>query len=142
MPLTDRATAPFSCNAAGDTLHFEVIADSVTKGLMDVGLSSGLPVIFGVLTVNTEEQATARSTGTNNHGCAPRHSVPSEANRALAHRLIVPAHAHRLQWGKAAVEMALLRQSAVGKRGRKNFLGFGDEDESSSKNTATGKIAF
>jgi 6,7-dimethyl-8-ribityllumazine synthase len=87
----------------GDTYHFEVIADQVTKGLMDVGLSTGIPVIFGVLTVNTEEQAVYRSSGSNNHG---------------------------VQWGKAAVEMAMLRASAVGKKKSKSFLGFGKEDES------------
>ena len=110
---------------------------------MDVGLSSGLPVIFGVLTVNTEEQATARSTGTNNHGCAPRHSVPSVANRALAHRLIVPAHAHRLQWGKAAVEMALLRESAIGKKNKKAKIGFfGAEEAKEPSGKPTEKIGF
>lgn len=96
---------PIGVLIKGDTLHFEVIAESVTKGLMDVGLSTGVPVIFGVLTVNTEEQAKDRSTGTNNHGT---------------------------QWGKAAVEMALLRSSVLGRKGRKFFLGFGSDGDSSS----------
>ncbi|CAI4217100.1 unnamed protein product [Parascedosporium putredinis] len=45
----------------GETMHFEYIADSVSHGLMRVQLDTGIPVIFGVLTVLTEEQAQARA---------------------------------------------------------------------------------
>ena len=41
----------------GSTQHFEYICESVTQGLKDVGLQTGVPVIFGILTVHTEEQA-------------------------------------------------------------------------------------
>lgn len=111
------AIVPIGVLIKGDTLHFEVIAESTTKALMDVGLSTGVPVMMGVLTVNTEEQATARSTGSNNHG---------------------------LQWGKAAVEMALLRASAIGRKGRKFFLGFGTEEDKAEKEkqAGAGKIGF
>jgi 6,7-dimethyl-8-ribityllumazine synthase len=47
----------------GGTPHFEYIAAEVTKGIARVGLDSGLPVIFGVLTADTLEQAIER-TGT------------------------------------------------------------------------------
>ena len=50
------AILPVGVLIKGDTLHFEVIAKSVTDGLMQVGLSTGLPIIFGVLTVNDEQQ--------------------------------------------------------------------------------------
>jgi len=106
---------PIGVLIKGDTYHFEVIADTVTRGLMDVSLSTGIPVLMGVLTVNDEQQATYRSTGSNNHGS---------------------------QWGMAAVEMALLRRSAVGRKGR-SFLGFGGEgDESSKPKQDIGKIGF
>jgi len=36
---------------------------------------------------------------------------------------------HGLQWGKAAVEMALLRISAVGGKSKKFFMGFGDSGD-------------
>ena len=36
---------------------------------------------------------------------------------------------HGTQWGMAAVEMALLRQTALGGAGRKFFMGFGDPEE-------------
>ena len=51
------------CLIKGETMHFEYIADSVSKGLMDVQLQSTIPCIFGVLTTMTEAQATDRSTG-------------------------------------------------------------------------------
>ena len=37
--------------------HFDIIAESVTSGLMNVGLQTGVPTIMGVLTVNDEKQA-------------------------------------------------------------------------------------
>lgn len=63
-------------------MHFEYICDAVSHGLMRVGLDTGVPVIFGVLTCLTEEQAFQRAG-------------------------IVPGgHNHGEDWGSAAVEMA------------------------------------
>ena len=45
----------------GDTPHFDYIAAEVAKGLAQVGLDSGVPVIFGVLTADTLEQALERA---------------------------------------------------------------------------------
>ncbi len=45
----------------GGTPHFEYIAAEVTKGIAQVGLNSGLPVIFGVITADTLEQAIERA---------------------------------------------------------------------------------
>ena len=45
----------------GETAHFEYISNAVTDGILQVGLKYGTPVIFGVLTAYTEEQAEARS---------------------------------------------------------------------------------
>jgi 6,7-dimethyl-8-ribityllumazine synthase len=45
----------------GDTPHFDYIATEVTKGIAMVGLESGVPVIFGVLTTDTIEQAIERA---------------------------------------------------------------------------------
>lgn len=56
----------------GATMHFEYIADAVSHGLMRVQLDTGVPVIFGLLTVLTEEQGLERaglgSSGMHNHG--------------------------------------------------------------------------
>ena len=65
----------------GETMHFEYISQAVTQGIMDINLEHDAPVIFGILTCLTEEQAMARATGDNNHGFG---------------------------WGKSAVEMALI----------------------------------
>lgn len=54
------------CIIQGETKHDEYIASAVASGIMQLGLMSGIPVIFGVLTTNTEEQAKERAGGT--HG--------------------------------------------------------------------------
>jgi 6,7-dimethyl-8-ribityllumazine synthase len=45
----------------GATPHFEMVAGEVTKGVALVGLETGIPVIFGVLTTDTIEQAIERA---------------------------------------------------------------------------------
>lgn len=45
----------------GGTPHFDMIAGEVTKGTAQVGLQTELPVIFGVLTTDTIEQAIERA---------------------------------------------------------------------------------
>ena len=45
----------------GDTPHFDFVAAEVSKGLANVSLNTGIPVIFGVLTTDTVEQAEVRS---------------------------------------------------------------------------------
>jgi 6,7-dimethyl-8-ribityllumazine synthase len=45
----------------GETPHFEYISSTVTKGIGNVSLESGIPVIYGVLTCNTLEQAIERA---------------------------------------------------------------------------------
>ncbi len=45
----------------GATPHFDYVSSEVTKGVASVSLSTGLPVIFGVLTTDTIEQAIERA---------------------------------------------------------------------------------
>ena len=45
----------------GGTPHFDYISAEVTKGVAKVGLDTGLPVIYGVITTDTLEQAIERS---------------------------------------------------------------------------------
>lgn len=45
----------------GATPHFEYVSAEVTKGVAQVGLSSGKPVIYGVVTADSIEQAVERS---------------------------------------------------------------------------------
>ena len=45
----------------GGTPHFDYVAAEVSKGVAQVGMDSGLPVIFGVLTTDNIEQALERA---------------------------------------------------------------------------------
>lgn len=45
----------------GGTPHFDYVAGEVAKGLAQVGLATGVPVIFGVLTTDTIDQAVERA---------------------------------------------------------------------------------
>jgi 6,7-dimethyl-8-ribityllumazine synthase len=45
----------------GETAHFEYISEYVSRGIGSVALETGIPVIFGVLTTHTVEQAMERS---------------------------------------------------------------------------------
>lgn len=45
----------------GSTPHFEYVASEVTKGVASVSLETGIPVIFGVITSDTLEQAIERA---------------------------------------------------------------------------------
>jgi 6,7-dimethyl-8-ribityllumazine synthase len=45
----------------GGTPHFDYVAAEVSKGVANVSLSEGLPIIFGVLTTDTIEQAVERA---------------------------------------------------------------------------------
>ena len=87
-PSGSPKTSPFDAVIAigvlikGETMHFEYIADSVSQGLMRVGLDTGVPVIFGLLTVLSEKQAMAR-----------------------AGMIDGEMHNHAVDWASAAVEL-------------------------------------
>jgi len=49
------------CLVQGDTPHFQLVAAEVTKGIAQIGLETGVPVVFGVVTAETLEQAIERS---------------------------------------------------------------------------------
>lgn len=72
----------------GSTMHFEYISDAVSHGLMRVQLDTGCPVIFGLLTLLTEEQGLERA------GIDEGHKM----------------HNHGEDWGAAAVELGAKRK--------------------------------
>lgn len=86
----------------GSTMHFEYISESACQGLMRVGIDTNTPVILGVLTCLTEEQALQRS------------GIGKDA------------HNHGEDWGRAAVEMAeksnAWAQGKVSSGGAKSIL--------------------
>jgi 6,7-dimethyl-8-ribityllumazine synthase len=70
LPLVSRAFAEagkvdavlcFGAVIRGDTGHYDLVAGECASGLQQVQLATGLPVIFGVLTTDTLEQALERS---------------------------------------------------------------------------------
>jgi 6,7-dimethyl-8-ribityllumazine synthase len=58
-----RGVVALGCIIKGETSHDRFIAHAVASGLVSVTISSGLPVGFGVLTVDTVGQARARAGG-------------------------------------------------------------------------------
>ena len=70
LPLAARAFAlgggvdavvALGCVIRGETAHFELVAGECARGLQRIMLDTGVPVSFGVLTVDTREQALARA---------------------------------------------------------------------------------
>lgn len=75
----------------GETSHYEYISSAVSSGLMDVGLKTNIPVIFGVLTCLTEGHALLRS------------GLPFEDR---------PSHNHGIDWAFTAIQMAQMNKLA------------------------------
>jgi 6,7-dimethyl-8-ribityllumazine synthase len=75
LPITARALSHLEFDAIiclgiiikGETLHDQYIATEVARGISGVGLSAGIPVMFGVLTTQTLEQAKERCGGAHGH---------------------------------------------------------------------------
>lgn len=65
----DRPEAIIALGAVirGGTPHFEYVSKAVTDGIAALNLTAKIPVIFGVLTLDTEEQAWERLGGTHGH---------------------------------------------------------------------------
>ena len=57
------AVIAIGCVIRGDTPHFDYICQGVTQGLADLNREGKVPVIYGLLTCNTLEQAEQRSGG-------------------------------------------------------------------------------
>jgi 6,7-dimethyl-8-ribityllumazine synthase len=56
-----QAVIALGCVIRGDTPHFDYVAGECARGLMDAGLATGVPVIFGVLTTENQAQAEQRA---------------------------------------------------------------------------------
>ena len=57
------AVVALGCLIRGETPHFDLLAAEAAKGLAQAGVAAGVPVIFGVLTCETLEQAIDRAGG-------------------------------------------------------------------------------
>ena len=70
------AVVALGCVIRGDTPHFDYVAGECARGLTMVSLETGVPVAFGVLTVNTVEQALERAATTGaNKGAEAMHTA-------------------------------------------------------------------
>lgn len=49
------------CVIRGETYHFEIVANESARGIMDVQLETGIPIVNSVLTADNEEQAKKRA---------------------------------------------------------------------------------
>jgi 6,7-dimethyl-8-ribityllumazine synthase len=68
---TGKYTAVMALGAVirGSTPHFDFVANEVAKGVAQASMASGVPIVFGVLTTDTIEQAVERAgTKAGNHG--------------------------------------------------------------------------
>ena len=57
----------------GDTTHYDYVCNEVSKGVAQVGLNTGVPVLFGIITTENIEQAIARAgskAGNKGYDCA------------------------------------------------------------------------
>lgn len=79
-PTIDAVVA-IGCLIKGDTMHFEYISEAVSNQLMSIQFKIKKPVIFGLLTCLTLDQAKVRSG-------------------------LLPGKNHGIDWGECAVEMA------------------------------------
>jgi 6,7-dimethyl-8-ribityllumazine synthase len=57
------AVVCLGCVIRGETAHFDFVSNACAAGIQQLSLKIGKPVIFGVLTDDTEEQSIARSGG-------------------------------------------------------------------------------
>jgi 6,7-dimethyl-8-ribityllumazine synthase len=70
----------------GGTPHFEYVAGECAAGVLRVGLDTGVPVVFGVLTVDTVEQAMERSAEGSNKGTESAETAVEMAMILKEHR--------------------------------------------------------
>jgi 6,7-dimethyl-8-ribityllumazine synthase len=69
------------CVIRGETPHFDFVAGQAAAGIREVGMASGIPVTFGVITALSEEQAWARAGG----AVGNRGAEAAEAALEMAH---------------------------------------------------------
>ena len=61
------AIIAFGCVIRGETPHFDYVCKAVTEGILQLNLQLPVPVIFGILTVDNEQQALDRLGGAHGH---------------------------------------------------------------------------
>lgn len=57
------AVIAIGCVIRGETTHYDLVSQGAAQGVMQAGLNTGVPVIFGVITTENKSQALARCNG-------------------------------------------------------------------------------
>jgi 6,7-dimethyl-8-ribityllumazine synthase len=57
------AVITLGCVIRGDTSHYDLVCEGAAQGVLQAGLSTGVPVLFGVITCENKAQAVARCNG-------------------------------------------------------------------------------
>ena len=93
----------------GETDHYQHVSEAAARGILEASLDTGVPVLFGVLTTDTAEQAIARSGGETGEGLAA--TRPEAKGLPGSDDAAGDTGNAGYDAGKAAVEMAnLLRR--------------------------------
>jgi 6,7-dimethyl-8-ribityllumazine synthase len=77
------AVVALGCLIKGETRHDRYIAEAVARGLTEASLAAGIPIAFGVLTVDKPGQARARAGGKHGNKGAEAMGAAIAASRAL-----------------------------------------------------------
>lgn len=70
----------------GETTHYELVSEGAAKGVQQVQLETGVPIAFGLLTVENREQALARSEGPGGHNVGEEAALVAVEMARLAQR--------------------------------------------------------
>jgi len=78
------AVIALGCVIQGETRHFDFICDAAANGIMQTGLDTGTPIVFGVLTTENMKQATERAGG--KHGNKGVEAAETALKMCLLHQ--------------------------------------------------------
>ncbi len=71
----------------GETTHYEIVSEGCASGVQDAQLTTGVPVALGILTVENDEQAMARSQGPGEHNVGEEAALVAVEMARLAERM-------------------------------------------------------
>lgn len=81
------AVVCLGCVIRGETTHYEAVAGECARGIQDAQLETGVPIVFGALTVENLDQALARSQGAGGHNVGEEGAAVAVEMARLVQRL-------------------------------------------------------
>ena len=70
----------------GETTHYEIVSEGAANGVQRVQLATGIPIAFGLVTVENRDQALARSEGPGGHNVGEEAAMVAVEMALLARR--------------------------------------------------------